>query len=175
MDLTDEWQREVYLHAQQTMIENQFISVLDIGCGSGYKLNHDLGAFDTTGLELQCNIARLQQRYPQRRWESCDLTRPISRTVDLVICADVIEHLVDPDQLIKFLEPIQFQRLILSTPDRALLHRPWKRRYWGPPRNSAHQREWTFREFSRYISRSFEILDHRISNPTQATQMITCK
>jgi SAM-dependent methyltransferase len=175
MDLTDEWQREVYLHAHQTMIENHFKSVLDIGCGSGYKLAQYLGEFDTIGLELECNIAALQQRYPQRRWEKCDLTRPISQPVDLIICADVIEHLVDPDQLIRFIQQTQFQRLIFSTPDRSLLYRPWKRRYWGPPRNSAHQREWTFREFSRYISGSFEILDHRISNRQQATQMVTCK
>ncbi len=174
MDLTDQWQREVYLHAQQTMIENHFSTVLDLGCGSGYKLMQNLGDFDTIGLELECNIAPLQQRYPHRKWQSCDLTRPISRTVDLVICADVIEHLVDPDQLIEYLQSIQFQRLIISTPDRSLLYRPWKRRYWGPPRNSTHQREWTFSEFSRYISGTFEILDQQISNREQATQMLTC-
>jgi len=174
MDLTDEWQKEVYLHGQHTMRQQGYRSVLDLGCGSGYKLIHELGEFETTGLELECNLARLRTRYPDRNWQLSDLGRPPHQHFDLVICADVIEHLVDPDTLLDSLLAIDFHRLIISTPDRSLLHRPWNRRYWGPPRNRAHQREWTFREFSRYISPTVEILDHRISNPQQATQMITC-
>ena len=150
-------------YSPATMRQQGYRSVLDLGCGSGYKLIHELGEFETTGLELECNLARLRTRYPDRNWQLSDLGRPPHQHFDLVICADVIEHLVDPDTLLDSLLAIDFHRLIISTPDRSLLHRPWNRRYWGPPRNRAHQREWTFREFSRYISPTFEILDHRIS------------
>ena len=76
MDLTDEWQKEVYLHGQHTMRQQGYRSVLDLGCGSGYKLIHELGEFETTGLELECNLARLRTRYPDRNWQLSDLGRP---------------------------------------------------------------------------------------------------
>ena len=174
-DLTDEWQLEVYLHALELMELHQLRQILDIGCGSGYKLVHHLGDYETTGLELAQNLPQLEQRYPDRYWEACDLSIPQPRTADLVICADVIEHLVDPDQLIEYIMAIQFQFLILSTPDRSLLHRPWKRRYWGPPRNPCHQREWTSKQFFEYISGTFEVVEHSISNQEQSTQMLVCK
>ena len=174
-DLTDEWQLEVYLHALELMGRHQFSRILDIGCGSGYKLIHHLGEYETIGLELEQNLPQLEKRYPHHRWEACDLSIPLPRSTDLVICADVIEHLVDPDQLIDYIMAIQFQLLILSTPDRSLLHRPWKRRYWGPPRNPCHQREWTSRQFFEYISGTFDVVERATSNHEQSTQMLVCK
>lgn len=46
---TDEWQREVHEEAASLMLEHRLATVLDVGCGSGYKLVHTLGQFDTTG------------------------------------------------------------------------------------------------------------------------------
>jgi len=39
----DAWQVEVYLHALGLMKKNNFTSVIDIGCGSAYKLLTYLG------------------------------------------------------------------------------------------------------------------------------------
>ena len=44
----------------------------------------------------------------------------------------------------------------------------------GPPRNPAHQREWNYNEFNRYISEYFDVIDQRVTNLQQATQMIIC-
>lgn len=73
-----------------------------------------------------------------------------------------------------YLERISFRYLVLSTPDRGLLYWPWQRGYWGPPDNITHQREWTFLEFSRYVSSFFEVIDHRITSLAQRTQMTIC-
>src|SRR5215471_15918807 len=47
---TDQWQREVYSEARSLMLGNELRTVCDVGCGSGYKLVHILGEFDTLGI-----------------------------------------------------------------------------------------------------------------------------
>jgi len=170
----DQWQLEVYLYALGLMKKHAWRSVIDIGCGSAYKLLTYLGDYETLGTELPGNVALLKERYPDRKWAVSDFSRRDLAPVDLIICSDVIEHLVDPDGLLEFVRYVPFKCMILSTPDRHLFYRPWHRGFWGPPKNEAHQREWTFREFNRYISMHFRVLDHRITNLRQATQMIVC-
>jgi len=180
--MKDEWQLEVYQRARELMVEKDFESVIDVGCGSAYKLIHLLGKYDTTGLEMPGTFEWLQKTYPDRRWLRADFDTERRLDADLVICADVIEHVVDPDELVDFLKRINFKLLVMSTPDRQLLYRVrgskalrfLRRGFWGPPRNPTHQREWTCTEFGRYLGQHFEILDHRISNDAQATQMMVC-
>ena len=174
-DLTDEWQKEVYEHAANLARSSGYKNILDVGCGSGFKLIQSFEDFNTLGLELACNLDFLKSRYPQRNWGLSDLQSTPNFQPDLVICADVIEHLTDPDELLSFLVRLNAGHVVLSTPDRSLLYRPWQKRYWGPPRNPSHQREWTSREFFRYISDTFEVVEHAITRKDQATQMIVCK
>lgn len=79
----------------------------------------------------------------------------------MIICSDVIEHLVDPDILLSFLEKSNFKFLILSTPERDSVQMKQRGLLWdGPPVNEAHVREWNFEEFEQYISYKFKIIDH---------------
>ena len=174
-DLTDEWQKEVYEHAAALAEKYRYEKIADVGCGSGYKLVHYFEDKITLGLELACNLDFLRNQYPQRNWALSDFDHIPDFKPDLVICSDVIEHLVDPDDLLKFLLRLNARHYVISTPDRSLLFKPWQRRYWGPPRNPSHQREWTSREFLSYISDTFEVLEHVITRKDQATQMIVCK
>jgi 2-polyprenyl-3-methyl-5-hydroxy-6-metoxy-1,4-benzoquinol methylase len=123
----DQWQLEVYLHALGLMKKHNLESVVDIGCGSAYKLITDLGDYKTIGLELPENVRLLQKQYPARKWQVSDFSTRHDISADVVICSDIIEHLVDPDELIEFIKGIPFKYLILSTPNRELLYRPWKR------------------------------------------------
>jgi hypothetical protein len=116
-------------------------SIVDVGCGSAYKPITYLGDYETIGLEVPTNVHALQEKYPDRDWRASDFTVRHGISADLVICSDVVEHLVDPDELMLFLQGISFTYLILSTPDRSLIYRPWQQGYWGPPHNKAHQRE----------------------------------
>lgn len=173
--LEDQWQLEVYLHALGLMKKNNFKSIVDIGCGSAYKLLVYLGEYETLGLELPLNVNTLQKKYPDRKWQTCDFSVKPDITTDVVICADVIEHLVDPDKLLDYIKGINHNYLVISTPDRRLIYKPWRRGYYGPPGNRAHIREWTYKEFGEYISIHFEVVDHRVTNLRQYTQMIICK
>lgn len=173
--LKDEWQLEVYLFAQKMMQENKFKSVIDVGCGSGYKLLKYLGQYDTMGLEVSPTYEWLLEKFPHRRWIKSDFNTNKKLSTDLVISSDIIEHLEDPDKLLDFVNRIECKSIIFSTPSRDLLYRFWNWGYWGPPRNKHHVREWSFNEFRQYLSLSFEVIFHTITNREQCTQMVVCK
>ena len=171
----DEWQLEVYLHALGLMVKYQLTRIADVGCGSGFKLMTYFGSYQTVGYELPENVDALRKRYPEKDWRVSTFSAVDEVDADVVVCSDVIEHLVDPDDLLMYLSRQSFQYLILSTPVRELVYASDDPARYGPPRNYAHQREWNFDEFGRYVSRYFNVIDHRITNFDQATQMLLCK
>jgi hypothetical protein len=168
----DKWQLEVYLRAYGLMKKNNWNRVADIGCGSSFKLVKYLGDFETIGYELPQNVSELKRRHPDREWRTTDFQNAKEIVADLIICSDVIEHLVDPDILMNYLVQQEFQTLILSTPERDICRGV---NDLGPPANLAHQREWNFDEFSRYVSEHFTIVEHAVVNQVQGTQMVICR
>jgi SAM-dependent methyltransferase len=170
---TENWQREVYQYAQNLLAGRGLRRVYDVGCGSGYKLVRYLGDFDTVGFDLPATVAFLREKYPERRWEVGDFAASVEAP-DLAVCSDVIEHLPDPDALMTFLTRMKAPHVILSTPTRRLLYRRSSSFQFGPPANPSHCREWNFDEFAEYVSAYFTIVDHRITNREQGTQMIYC-
>src|SRR5262245_28521600 len=171
---TDEWQREVYVFAAGVMRKEGLSSVYDIGCGSGYKLMRYLSDYDTTGFDIEPTVSFLKGKYPDRKWRSVSFCEKGLPSPDLIICADVIEHVEAPDALLDFLGVLSPRYVILSTPDRDRVYMKGSRRLFGPPANPTHLREWSFAEFAAYVGRKFRIIDHRITNQRQGTQMIFC-
>jgi len=168
----DEWQREVYQAARALMIERELGSVIDVGTGSGYKLVHYLGQFETTGLDLPPTVAWLRGKYPDRTWLELSLGDAPPATADLVVCADVIEHVADPDALMRTILAMAKEWVVLSTPDRDLTYSRFSAARFGPPSNPAHVREWTMPEFRRFAGRYLVVERHEISNRGQATQLL---
>ena len=175
MDWTDECQLEVYLYALGLMKKHGLRSVADVGCGSAYKLITYLGDYDTLGLEVAANIPVLRARYPGRQFAESDFQGkpPVA---DVVICSDVIEHLTDPDALLRFLRRATCRFLIIATPVRIdklrfLWQKPKRLMF---PGNIHHVREWKEKEFSRYLSAAgFQDFRHEWSMPGR--QMVVCK
>lgn len=174
----DEWQPEVYRYARGIALDRGVRRVCDVGCGSGFKLVEYLGEFETIGFDVPVTVDFLRQKYPERRWQVADLTTEPSLTSDLVICADVIEHVPDPDLLVRFIKRMQPWLVVFSTPARELLYRSGGLRLrhhlnsLGPPLNRAHVREWSFAEFGEYIARDFVPLTHFVSDPEHGTQLM---
>jgi len=158
---TDAWQKEVYVYAKKLMTDKKLKSVIDVGCGSGFKLVNYLAEFDTTGIETEPCISFLRKKYPSHKW--LDSGEPeksfnfVDLSSDVVICSDVIEHIVDPDELVKFLLSINTSYYIISTPCRERLVQYHGRKNLNPPINKAHVREWTMEEFKLYLSKTFTI------------------
>ena len=168
----DHWQREVYERTRDFMRDKGLRTVHDIGCGSGYKLVHLLGEFETTGVDLPETIEKVRTNYPDRNWVAGDFEETKLDPADLVISSDVIEHVQDPDALMRFILRTTKEWVVLSTPARELIYTDRQRMRFGPPDNVTHMREWTMAEFRRYVEGYLEIVRHEITNREQGTQMI---
>ena len=166
----DEWQKEVYEYAEHVFKMNNLTSVLDIGTGSGYKLIKHFDKVKTLGIELPTTVKFLKEKYPHKTWT--DNFSPVTG-YDLIITSDVIEHMKNPNELLDLIKKCESKFIIISTPERDVIH---GKEHCGPPLNPHHFREWNKSEFFNYIkSHGFEVVDHFISNPYTATQLILCK
>lgn len=161
---TDLWQNDVYRLAKKVAMKEGLKTVLDVGCGSGYKLLKYFKRFPTVGSEVEPTLSWLKERYPDRAWLPLD---GLALKYDLVISADVIEHVPDPDALLEMIKRVHPKRVVISTPDRSMLVCDQQ----GPPRNICHIREWSFDEFGMYLSEHFNVIRHYICNEEQCTQV----
>jgi 2-polyprenyl-3-methyl-5-hydroxy-6-metoxy-1,4-benzoquinol methylase len=168
----DEWQRSVYELSVTIAAKLPGASIIDIGCGSAWKLVHMLGQYNISGIEVEPTYSWLKNQYPQHKWLLFDETDPKTLRADLIICSDVIEHMADPDELLDFLEEIDFQYLVLSTPER---NAKLGKNDYGPPENIAHYREWNQYEFKDYVRNWFHVVEQRILNDRSITQVLICK
>lgn len=170
--LTDEYQKEVYEMARLYADQYNYTNILDIGCGSGYKLLHGFPDSNTIGAEIKPTYDFLIKTYPNRKWVNMMEPGSLPQQTDMIICADVIEHLTDPDQLINTIKAIDFKLLFISTPERVLMTGKY---HYGPPYNECHVREWSAGEFHAYLSTHFTILKHFITDIENATQLLICE
>lgn len=139
-------------------------ALLDIGCGPPRKLADLLSGRDVRiHLVDQPNTEVLARRLlPHAHFTPVDLETidiDLAERFDVVICADVIEHLLDPDPCLAFirrhLRPGGL--LFISTPERDVLRGP--QCAYSP--HPMHVREWNRNEFRRFIeSRGFTLLKH---------------
>jgi len=169
-----ESQHEVYLLALEIAKENNYKKIVDLGCGSGFKLINYFSEFETIGFEVKKTFDWLRKKHPNRRWELSDFNKPFNEPVDLVICSDVIEHILNPDALLKWISLLDCKTIVISTPDRTILSRNNPQRELGPSPNPFHIREWNFQEFAKYISQWFAIVDHKHMVKQIDCQVVVC-
>ena len=159
---TDQFQDEVYEAARKLCVEKGYKTILDIGCGSAFKLIKYFRDKKFVGLDLEPNLSHIKDKYPLYDFRLSDFNSPPTESFDLIICSDVIEHLLEPDDLLAFINNISFKHLVLSTPERGTIQNLQKSFGWqvqvnGPPHNLMHVREWSFDELRKYLSQWFNI------------------
>jgi SAM-dependent methyltransferase len=132
--------------------------VIDIGCGAAEKLLALGGRFKLIGLDIGLNLERTRARHPEHTWLEFDAERdpppalpPRLLARSVLVCADVIEHLVDPTGLLLALRALLEHApvALLSTPERVLVRGADDQ---GPPANTAHVREWALDELTALTS-----------------------
>ena len=165
------YQFPVYQYALSVMRRNRLRSVMDVGCGAATKLAHlhaHMPGVTYVGVDQQSAIDLCRRQYSWGEWLVDDFDRPRAEpaAADLVICADVIEHLQYPDSLLDYLRKRVTHAgfIVLSTPERDLLrgtscsHCP----------NPYHVREWNRDELQTYLAESgYRVLDHRLQLPVK--------
>jgi glycosyltransferase involved in cell wall biosynthesis/2-polyprenyl-3-methyl-5-hydroxy-6-metoxy-1,4-benzoquinol methylase len=153
------WQPDVYAESRAVAEQFGIKHIIDVGCGNGEKLVHyfPVEEFQTVGLDFHGSLILSNNTYPDRKWVECDLNsyRDLTSVFNemntdvpvLLILSDVIEHVPDPRLLLSQLRTVLLRntanRLVLSTPDRAMLD---YKSYGSYPENRAHVREWTHDE-----------------------------
>jgi cyclopropane fatty-acyl-phospholipid synthase-like methyltransferase len=167
----DEWQRAVYESALSLFKKKDGKTIIDLGCGSGYKLIEMFGNYSTTGIELTTTYNWLIKNYPSRKWLAVENTVPAQLEADMIVCSDVIEHIKNPDEIMDFLKCINFRYLVISTPERNSVRGI---KDFGPPQNTSHFREWNAEEFKNYISKWFFVQEQIISSDKSPSQILIC-
>lgn len=150
------YQPEIYRIAEYLLENSDANYIIDIGCGDGRKLksiskkNCSLILMDHENI-----INNVTSKYDNAHYIKIDFDNDIpdiDRDIlskSIVICSDVVEHLLYPDKLMTYLSNISHAviAVIISTPDR-LNERG--QNDMGPPANPYHIREWSTDEFVRY-------------------------
>ncbi|MCC6427928.1 MAG: class I SAM-dependent methyltransferase [Phycisphaerales bacterium] len=160
------WQHHVYAWAAQLVRERGLRSVLDVGCGPCVKLIEHLApvAAEVVGIDQPSALAAARKCGATFELREVDLERPTiipDRTFDLVLCADVIEHLADPDPALDLIRKFAGSDTIvmISTPER-LRERG---RDCMASNKPEHVREWSRDEFRRFLeSRGMRPIAHRL-------------
>jgi len=101
-----------------------FNSIADIGCGNGNflkyllkKLNIDESMINITGIDIAPKAIDKAREKFNGDFFIMDISRSkIDAKFDLVICSEVLEHIVDYKSALKNISEICIKNLILSTP-----------------------------------------------------------
>lgn len=151
------WQCDVIPIAAYLARVNHSKTLVDIGCGRGHKIEPYTHEFNVIGVDYGANIDYCKQAYTKGAWLHCDLENEIPAIAHddlknaVVICSDVIEHLVNPENLVRTLAAFAVcaKAVILTTPDRK---RVYGYDHNGAPGNPHHVREWTLSELGQWLA-----------------------
>ena len=167
------FQWHVYEYASRFCGPNT--SVIDVGCGTAFKLVNIIGRITPhiVGIDQSAPIESCNNKYSTGAFYSDNFESPsldyldLLKRPDIIICSDVIEHIVDPDILLDFIKVLAAEstRIIFSTPDRDRLRGTNCTESLKPE----HVREWNFEELSCYLENSnFRVLNHFHQVPLKA-------
>lgn len=180
------FQPDVYTFAAWAARLASADTIVDIGCGWGDKLaamyNEGPEHWRYVGIDYGDNIEHCRSSYPWGRWIEHDLEQPLDLLALVpgrytIICSDVIEHLVDPTNMLAALKGSNADPIILSTPERDL---QYGYDHMGPSQNLCHIREWNGVELRALLERAGLTVNHvgltrgSDQGPYMATQLVVC-
>lgn len=163
----DLYQAPVYSEAARIAEAAGARLLVDVGCGVGTKLapiHARLGTREPrlviVGIDQPAAIEACRAHHGFGTWIVDDFENPAGIALpgvpDVLVCADVIEHVRDPDRLLGYLRNLAGPEtaIVISTPERDALRGPDCRHCPHPD----HIREWNAAEFRAYVEdRGFRV------------------
>lgn len=159
-------------------------SIHEVGCGEGYwVLEWVKKGIDARGSDLSSKVIEMAKMNavdtgcPQDLFKQKSIYEltPGCDSAELVVCCEVMEHLVDPDSGLEALQSIAQEYVILSVPREPL----WctlnvlRGKYISACGNTpGHIQHWSKKSFIEKVSQYFQIVDVR--SPVPWT-MILCR
>jgi 2-polyprenyl-3-methyl-5-hydroxy-6-metoxy-1,4-benzoquinol methylase len=152
-------QPEVYFLAEYLLDVDQRDILIDIGCGSGRKISTDR-KFTIIGVDCCANLRTFAKRHRDALCVEANLEQSDFEFAELidwnravVVCANVIEHLRNPINLLNKLAGYAKAgaTVLVSTPDRSRLYELGN---IGPPENLTRAQEWSAEEFVALLARN---------------------
>jgi len=164
INMATEYQYYVYKKCSELLRNHHYSNLLDVGCGPPVKVKqHLLPYCNSITLIDQPSLATLaQQILPESKFISVNLENielELGEKFDLIVCADVLEHLLNPNYCLRFIKQHLASNglAVLSTPERNYL----RGRACNYSPKPEHVREWNSTEFANYIkSQGFKIVEH---------------
>ncbi len=165
--------------------------ILEVGCGGGHVLRL-FPQGDLTGVDVSGEMLRKARRNLEGfnvtllRGELQELDLP-ARGFDRVICSEVLEHVVDPDTVLRGIRPLLSPggRLVVTFPNDQLVNHlkgvvrrcgltavpPFRRIAWGG--DHYHLHVWSIAEMRALLSRYFTIVRARFA-PSRVLPIRCC-
>ena len=178
---------EVQKAAYQLVVDKYLRSgdiVLDVGFGLGFGLNlMSKKAKTLVGIDIDplavakgnqdlINNPKIQEL---RRYDGMNIPYK-EKSIDVITCIDVIEHVPNYSQLINNMCKVARRAVIISTPNK----RSEFTRVNGKPMNPWHLREWSFDEFDAIleglgVKYEWNLLNGNWDGPFEVSSMVTEK
>ena len=151
-------------------------TVLELGCGEGFvagQLSEQEGVETYIGIDAnETDIANLRSKFAKveaHHGSIYDLSS-LDRDFDVVVCAEVLEHLSDPDAALVQISSVRPRWVVLSVP-----HEPWfclsnflrGKNLMRLGNDEDHVNLWGRRGFRRLLSRHLKVVRHETSYPWQ--------
>jgi 2-polyprenyl-3-methyl-5-hydroxy-6-metoxy-1,4-benzoquinol methylase len=148
--------------------------VLDVGCGEGFVIQHlrrERPGLSLVGVDIVSpvlKVAAYQNPASFFAVASCGQLPWADSRFDLVLCNEVLEHLVEPDEALGEIARVGRDHFIFSVPHEPryrlanmLAGANWSR--WGD--DADHRQRWTRSQFISFLGRRFEVVDVRTPFP----------
>ena len=91
-------------------------SIVDIGCGTGELLNHlamEFSPQNLLGLDIsKVGISKAQENYPNLNFALIEvnddgyISMTMKSAADIIVCSEVLEHLEEPKEILRFISNI---------------------------------------------------------------------
>ncbi len=132
--------------------------IIEIGCGHALDLINLYPRFNVIGIDKKENIQFCQNQYSFGNWVAINLENPDIEQLlrseilekSIIICANVIEHLFDPDPLVKTIAKLSeiAPAVLLTSVERDIVRKENNSQYL---KNANTVREWNQGELFNYL------------------------